>query len=162
MSAPFVEPRASREAQRQAELKHLDELSDRLAGLATRVLHLAPPLVVIERQRCSATWPSCSHHSAARDNSRDVIGQTPFGWSLDEAMEGLAPRLERIVERTGRDRPSRIVIDLSGCEFLASAGLSALTRAGRLRTGGVEARVMPVTVNSLPSSPEAPVSRMEA
>jgi hypothetical protein len=27
--------------------------------------------------------------------SRDVIGQTPFGWPLDEAMEGLAPRLER-------------------------------------------------------------------
>src|SRR2546421_3697575 len=27
--------------------------------------------------------------------SRDVISQTPFGWSLDEAMEGLAPRLER-------------------------------------------------------------------
>src|SRR6201996_2634867 len=25
--------------------------------------------------------------------SRDVISQTPFGWSLDEAMEGLAPRL---------------------------------------------------------------------
>ena len=23
---------------------------------------------------------------------RDVIGQTPFGWSLDDAMEGLAPR----------------------------------------------------------------------
>jgi len=27
--------------------------------------------------------------------SSDVIGQTPFGWSLDEAMEGLAPRLDR-------------------------------------------------------------------
>jgi hypothetical protein len=27
--------------------------------------------------------------------SRDVIGQTPFGWSLDDAMEGLAGRLER-------------------------------------------------------------------
>ena len=27
--------------------------------------------------------------------SSDVIGQTPFGWSLDEAMEGLAARLER-------------------------------------------------------------------
>jgi hypothetical protein len=27
--------------------------------------------------------------------SRDVIGQTPFGWSLDDAMAGLAPRLER-------------------------------------------------------------------
>ena len=23
---------------------------------------------------------------------RDVIGQTPFGWSLDDAMEGLGPR----------------------------------------------------------------------
>jgi hypothetical protein len=27
--------------------------------------------------------------------SSDVIGQTPFGWSLDDAMEGLLPRLER-------------------------------------------------------------------
>ena len=25
--------------------------------------------------------------------SRDVIGQTPFGWSLDDAMEGLSPRV---------------------------------------------------------------------
>jgi hypothetical protein len=27
--------------------------------------------------------------------SRDIIGQTPFGWSLQDALEGLAPRLER-------------------------------------------------------------------
>jgi hypothetical protein len=27
--------------------------------------------------------------------SSDVIGQTPFGWSLDDAMDGLASRLER-------------------------------------------------------------------
>jgi hypothetical protein len=27
--------------------------------------------------------------------SIDVIGQTPYGWSLDDAMEGLAPRLEQ-------------------------------------------------------------------
>jgi hypothetical protein len=27
--------------------------------------------------------------------SSDAIGQTPFGWSLDDAMEGLAPRLDR-------------------------------------------------------------------
>jgi len=26
--------------------------------------------------------------------SRDVIGQTPFGWSLDDAIEGLGPRVE--------------------------------------------------------------------
>src|SRR5215471_10858535 len=27
--------------------------------------------------------------------SRDVIGQTPFGWALDDALEGLGPRVER-------------------------------------------------------------------
>ena len=27
--------------------------------------------------------------------SRDVLGQTPFGWSLDDAMEGLGPRADR-------------------------------------------------------------------
>jgi len=27
--------------------------------------------------------------------SRDIIGQTPFGWSLDDAMEGLGPRVEQ-------------------------------------------------------------------
>ena len=59
--------------------------------------------------------------------------------SLDLA---LAPRLERVVERTARDGSSRIVIDLSRCEFLASAGLSALTRAGRLRADGVDLRLV--------------------
>ena len=27
--------------------------------------------------------------------SRDILGQTPFGWSLDDAMEGLGPRVDR-------------------------------------------------------------------
>lgn len=27
--------------------------------------------------------------------SRDVLGQTPFGWSLDDAMEGLGPRADK-------------------------------------------------------------------
>jgi hypothetical protein len=30
--------------------------------------------------------------------SRDVIGQTPFGWSLGDAIEGLGPRVERAGE----------------------------------------------------------------
>ncbi|WP_300614012.1 suppressor of fused domain protein [Trebonia sp.] len=30
--------------------------------------------------------------------SRDVIGQTPFGWSLEDAIEGLGPRMERASE----------------------------------------------------------------
>jgi anti-anti-sigma factor len=59
--------------------------------------------------------------------------------SLDLA---LAPRLERIVERTARDGSSRIVIDLSRCEFLASAGLTALMRAARLRADGIDLRLV--------------------
>lgn len=38
--------------------------------------------------------------------SRDVIGQTPFAWSLDDALEGLAPRLQR-AERFWRWRESK-------------------------------------------------------
>jgi hypothetical protein len=30
--------------------------------------------------------------------SRDVIGQTPFGWSLDDASEGLGPRVNRAAD----------------------------------------------------------------
>ena len=30
--------------------------------------------------------------------SRDVIGQTPFGWTLDDAIDGLGPRVERAAE----------------------------------------------------------------
>jgi hypothetical protein len=37
--------------------------------------------------------------------SRDVIGQTPFAWSLDDAMEGFAPRLAH-AERFWRWRAS--------------------------------------------------------
>ena len=36
---------------------------------------------------------------------RDIIGQTPFGWSLDDAMEGLGPRVaqaEQVLALAGR------------------------------------------------------------
>lgn len=38
--------------------------------------------------------------------SRDVIGQTPFAWSLDDALEGLGPRLTR-AEKFWRWRESQ-------------------------------------------------------
>jgi hypothetical protein len=38
--------------------------------------------------------------------SRDVVGQTPFAWSLDDALEGLAPRLRR-AEQFWRWRSSK-------------------------------------------------------
>ena len=38
--------------------------------------------------------------------SRDVVGQTPFAWSLDDALEGLGPRLRR-AEQFWRWRASK-------------------------------------------------------
>ena len=48
----------------------------------------------------------------------------------------LAPRLERAIDRTVREGARRIVIDLTRCDFLASAGISTLARAQRLGRGG--------------------------
>ena len=58
--------------------------------------------------RRATAWPSSRAGSCSRSipgwsdmargmpgYSRDVIGQTPFGWSLDDAMEGLGPRADR-------------------------------------------------------------------
>jgi hypothetical protein len=43
-----------------------------------------------------AVLPGWSDMSAGLPGySRDVIGQTPFGWSLDDAIEGLGPRISR-------------------------------------------------------------------
>jgi anti-anti-sigma factor len=51
----------------------------------------------------------------------------------------LAPRLERVIDRTVREGAQRIVIDLTRCDFLASAGIAALARAQRLGRGGAVA-----------------------
>jgi anti-anti-sigma factor len=53
----------------------------------------------------------------------------------------LAPRLQRAVERAARDGARRIVIDLTGCDFLASAGISTLARAQR-PGGGATLRIV--------------------
>ncbi|MBO0805857.1 MAG: suppressor of fused domain protein [Nocardiopsaceae bacterium] len=41
-------------------------------------------------------WSDSSHGMPGY--SRDVIGQTPFAWSLDDAIDGLGPRVERAGE----------------------------------------------------------------
>ena len=41
-------------------------------------------------------WSDSSHDMPGY--SRNVIGQTPFGWSLDDAIEKLSPRVERARE----------------------------------------------------------------
>jgi hypothetical protein len=49
---------------------------------------------ILENGALLAVIPGWSDMSKGMPGySRDVIGQTPFGWSLDDAMEGLGPRV---------------------------------------------------------------------
>ena len=53
-------------------------------------------VALLERGTLLAVIPGWSDMSRGMPGySRDVVGQTPFGWSLDDALEGLAPRVER-------------------------------------------------------------------
>src|SRR5260370_28334054 len=53
-------------------------------------------VAVIEGGQLLAVIPGWSEMARGMPGySRDVIGQTPFGWSLDDAMEGLGPRADR-------------------------------------------------------------------
>src|SRR5262249_28571764 len=53
-------------------------------------------VAIIEGGQLLAVIPGWSDMSRGMPGySRDVMGQTPFGWSLDDAMEGLGPRADR-------------------------------------------------------------------
>src|SRR6266516_4692314 len=53
-------------------------------------------VAVIEGGQLLAVIPGWSDMARGMPGySRDVIGQTPFAWSLDDAMEGLGPRADR-------------------------------------------------------------------
>jgi len=53
-------------------------------------------VAILEDDDLLAVIPGWSDMSKGMPGySRDIIGQTPFGWSLDEAMEGLGPRVQR-------------------------------------------------------------------
>ena len=55
-----------------------------------------------ERRACSPCIPGWADLARGMPGySRDIIGQTPFGWSLDDAMEGLGPRVERAGASSG-------------------------------------------------------------
>src|SRR5215468_5843492 len=60
-------------------------------------------VAIIEGGQLLAVIPGWSDMARGMPGySRDVIGQTPFGWSLDDAMEGLGPRADRAVAAAGR------------------------------------------------------------
>jgi Suppressor of fused protein (SUFU) len=53
-------------------------------------------VAILDRGRPLAVIPGWADMNRGMPGySSDVIGQTPFGWSLDDAMEGLGPKLER-------------------------------------------------------------------
>ncbi len=53
-------------------------------------------VAILESGRLLAVIPGWSDMNRGMPGySRDVVGQTPFGWSLGEALEGLAPRIEK-------------------------------------------------------------------
>jgi Suppressor of fused protein (SUFU) len=53
-------------------------------------------VAIIEGGQLLAVIPGWSDMARGMPGySREVIGQTPFGWSLDDAMEGLGPRADR-------------------------------------------------------------------
>ncbi len=54
---------------------------------------------VLDRRELLAALPGWSDMARGMPGySRDVIGQTPFGWSLDDAIEGLGPRTAAAAE----------------------------------------------------------------
>lgn len=54
----------------------------------------------------------------------------------------LAPKLQQVVERAARLQPALMVIDLTGVDFLASAGMSVLLRAHRTRPENTQVRLV--------------------
>jgi Suppressor of fused protein (SUFU) len=56
-------------------------------------------VAVLEHGEVLAVLPGWSNMARGMPGySRDVIGQTPFGWSLDDATEGLQPRTTRAAQ----------------------------------------------------------------
>ena len=55
---------------------------------------------------------------------------------------GLAPRLRQLLDRALRLRPELIVADLTGVDFLGSAGMAVLVRAHRKFAAPVRLRVV--------------------
>ena len=69
-----------------------------LAGRSLRALWFeeGDGVAIVDGGQLLAVIPGwCDMSRGMPGYSRDVLGQTPFGWSLDDAMEGLGPRADR-------------------------------------------------------------------
>jgi hypothetical protein len=64
------------------------------ADLSALWLEEGDGVAVLERGAPVALIPGWSDMATGMPGyARDIIGQTPFGWALDQAMEGLGPRI---------------------------------------------------------------------
>jgi anti-anti-sigma factor len=54
----------------------------------------------------------------------------------------LAPKVQQLVDRAARLRPDLLVLDLSGVDFLASAGMAVLVKASRDQVAPTKLRVV--------------------
>jgi hypothetical protein len=64
------------------------------AGLSALWLEEGDGVVLLEHGRPIAVIPGWADMATGMPGyASDIIGQTPFGWSLDQAMEGLGPRI---------------------------------------------------------------------
>ncbi len=111
-------------------------------------------VAVIEGGQLLAVIPGWSDMSRGMPGySRDVIGQTPFGWSLDDAMEGLGPRADRATAfwrwRQREDSWSSFQRSLLG-HLLARLGPGA-----RYWDAGI-GKQPPVGVSERPPTPQRP------
>src|ERR1035437_7883343 len=67
-------------------------------ALRARWLEEGDGVAILENGELLAVIPGWSDMSKGMPGyCRDIIGQTPFGWSIDDAMEGLGPRVEQAI-----------------------------------------------------------------
>ena len=111
-------------------------------------------VAILERGTLLAVIPGWSDMSRGMPGySRDAIGQTPFAWSLDDAMENLGPRTERAAE-FWEWRESQ-----AGWGQFQAAVLSQLT--ARLGPGahywdGAQGKRPSIGISERPPSPDRP------
>ena len=111
-------------------------------------------VALLERGSVLAVLPGWSDLSRGMPGyCRDVIGQTPFSWSLDDALQGLGPRVERAKDYwQWRQSPS-------GWEQFQASALSHLTR--RLGPGAhywdvAQGKQPPAGLSERPPAPGRP------
>ena len=80
----------------------------------------------------TATAPDGGRVTSSAGSVELVTGDGPAVLRVTGALDlALAPKLQQLVDRAVRQGDGVLVVDLTGVDFLASAGMSVLVRAHR-------------------------------